>query len=104
MFEVRATDKEGGDVFVLRRFSCEKKAAAHALTVDMKVWDDVWIAPAPDKPLVVIEKPPFPWNVEWRRNYAYVVDANGQRIMALLGPQWKRELVAEILCSLSDPS
>lgn len=87
----------------IRRFKRQDDAARYALTINMKYWDDVWVSevavipPKSDRPF----PPPFPWNVEWVGNYAYLIDANKNKLASLLGNQATREFVAGIICDLS---
>lgn len=101
----RAKGVDGSDPapLVLRRFREREAAARHALTVDMAVWDDVWIAESavPDPPAEPTAPPPFPWSVYWAGGYAYIIDATGKKIASLLGSQKQREFVAGVLIDLT---
>lgn len=86
----------------IRRHPTHDAAVTHALSLDMTKWDDVWVEKASPRP-VKAERPyppPFPWNVQWVGGYAYVVDANGNKLASLLGSQKTREFVAGIVCDL----
>lgn len=110
-FEVIATPKEGEKrEFVLRRFRNHEQAAKHALSVNMALWDDVWVRKmtrAIDRAAKKSGPPrgpvaPRPWSVMWLTGgHAYVVDATGKRIAALMGMQEQREAVAGIITELT---
>lgn len=103
MFFVRGRPKgQASGRLTLRRFGRHEDAAAHALKVNLDVWDDVWV----DRELVTVRPeitgpPPMPWSAEWVGGNAYVIDATGKKIACLLGPQKQRELVAGFLCDVT---
>lgn len=98
---VKAEALEGG-VFTLRLFDTREEAESYP--VRMKNWKRVWVEAVLRAGQRIIDGPPkHPWTVEWTSSYAYVVDADGNKIASLLGPQKQREYVAEILCGLGAP-
>lgn len=101
MFEIRAIGKLDNKEYVLRRLEDQDKAIAHVLKANMEHWDDIYIVEVAEKTSrEILAAPKFPWIVEWTRGFAYVLDADGNKIAVLLGPQKQREFVAEILCNL----
>ena len=88
-----------GDVFSMRRG--EAVGDLNRIVDRLSLWKRVWIdeAPPPPKPRSVAAL--RPWTVEWTSaGFAYVLDAEGNKIASLLGPQKRRENVAAILCDL----
>jgi hypothetical protein len=98
MFEVRAIDRDG-DYHTLRRFADRESACAHALKVDARHWTSVTVERAPEPPPVVVDMPKFPWRVEWAGRMTYIVDADGRRILVLLGRNHQRDLVGDFICA-----
>ncbi len=94
MYEVRA-ETHDSDVLVLRRFKTHEEAEGHP--VRLATWKRVWIEEVPDGPPRDVTPPPLPWQVEWTGGRAYVLDAKGKRIAALLGTQERNEHTANII-------
>lgn len=105
-FAVKAETHEG-NIKTLRRFGTREAAEDHP--VQMSLWKRVWIeeesdpAPAP-MPML----PPMPWTIDvvdagygGKTNFTYIKDANGRRIMSLLGRPGEKEKMAEFICSIS---
>lgn len=92
-----------GTEYKLRRFQDPALAAEYALSRDMKNWDDVVVRPAEARGGQPIKYEPLhhPLNVLWQHGHAYIVDGAGTKIASLLGPQWKRELLAEFVIEAS---
>jgi hypothetical protein len=96
-----------GKVMILRRgFSTAEAAEDHP--VQMSLWKRVWVEPmpepAPEPPAVL---PPMPWTADivdcygGKTNFTYIRDANGRRIMSLLGRPGEKEKMAEFICAAS---
>lgn len=100
MFQVMAEAKDGGTYVLRRNFATEEAALDHP--VKMSHWKRVWVERANDQPERDTSPPSLPWSVEWSRGHAYVLDAKGKKIAALLGTQERREMVAEILYRLNE--
>ena len=102
-FAVRGTPKGGGAVLTLKSFDSHDDAINHALGVNLKYWDDVWVEKADRRRLpqrAPFVPPPFPWSVLWVNGHAYLAAADGRKIASLLGTQEMREYVANFLCDV----
>lgn len=105
-FAVRAETKTG-DVFTLERHF-KSQADAEGYKVRGAKYRRVWIEKVPPVQVEVRTKPepspddppPYPWTVQWRGNFAYIVDADGKKIASLLGSKKRKEYVARVLGSL----
>ena len=105
-FAVRAETKTG-DVFTLERhFKSREQAEDHR--VKGSRYRRVWVEEMPRPAVEVSTKPeprpddppPYPWSVQWRGNFAYIVDADGKKIASLLGSKKRKEFVAVTLARL----
>ncbi len=82
-----------GKVLTLRRFVDRDKAAEYALTINMDMWDDIWVEEVRPNSRHSIEPPSPPFVVMGD----YVLDANKRKVASLLGSQEVKEAFASML-------
>lgn len=106
-YAVKAETIEGKVMTLRRGFPTQDAAEDHP--VQMSLWKRVWVEaiPAPP-PIPPPALPPLPWTVDvvdggygGKTNFTYIKDANGRRIMSLLGRPGEKEKTAEFICSAS---
>ena len=105
-YAVKAETHEGKIMMLRRGFQSRETAEDHP--VQMSLWKRVWIeAVPPTAPLPPPALPPMPWTTDvvdaygGKTNFMYIKDANGRRIMSLLGRPGEKEKMAEFVCATS---
>ncbi len=105
-YAVKAETHEGKVMTLRRGFTSADEAEDHPVTV--KLWKRIWVEPIPATPMLPQTLPPTPWTTDivdagygGKTNFTYIKDANGRRIMSLLGRPIEKELMAEFICSAS---
>ena len=105
-YAVKAETHEGNVMTLRRGFASEDAAEDHP--VQMNLWKRVWIEPVLAAPVLPQTLPPMPWTADLvdggyggKTNFTYIKDANGRRIMSLLGRPIEKKLMAEFICSAS---
>lgn len=96
-FAVRGVPKDGSADRMLMLFDDAKTAAEHALTVDMKHWEDVYVKPVwlpKQRGNQASKLPPVPWTVKSIEGAVHVVDATGTQVALIVGSKQRRDLVA----------
>jgi hypothetical protein len=101
-FEILATSSPEGKTLVLRVLGNRAQADIYAANASISDrWHKVWVEERAEKKPVEPALPAMPWSVLWQGGYAYIVDADGRKIMSLLGSQKQREFVASVVCDIT---
>ena len=104
-YAVKAETHEGKVMTLRRGFASEDAAEDHP--VQISLWKRVWVEPVPETPPVPAPAlPPMPWTTDLvdggyggKTNFTYIKDANGRRIMSLLGRPGEKVKMAEFICA-----